>query len=76
MTRPKTARTLPDPLLSIPELADHWGCSTDTVDQLIRTGRLAAVRVGSSRLVRVRLSDADAILRPVLAGGPTQERVS
>ena len=72
MTRPKTNRTLPDPLVSVRELADHWGTSTDTVEQLIRSGRLPAVRLGT-KMVRVRLSDADALLKPV---PPTEERVS
>ena len=40
MTRPKTTRTLPDPLLSINELADYWGCSPDTVIEMIRSGDL------------------------------------
>ena len=75
MTRPKSHRPLPSPLLSMGELADYWGCSTDTVAEMVAHGDLPAVRIGP-RMVRVRLSDADAVLRPVAVNELAVERVS
>jgi excisionase family DNA binding protein len=66
MTQPKSQRTLPDPMLTVVEVADWWGCSVDTVEAMIRRGELAAVRIGP-KLVRIRITDAEAAPRPVQA---------
>jgi excisionase family DNA binding protein len=63
MSRPKTPRPTTDPWLSPDEVAAHWGTSRWLVDERIAAGELPARRLGP-RLIRVRLSDADAALTP------------
>lgn len=67
MTQPKPRRALPDPMLTVVEVAHWWGCSPDTVEQMIRRGDLAAVRIGP-KMVRIRLADAEAAQHPMLTG--------
>ena len=57
---------MPDPLLSVAEVAEHIGCSTKHVRALIARGDLKASvlpgRTGTRGLTRVRLADLDALL--------------
>lgn len=56
---PTTAPAGPRRLvLSTPEVADALGCSVPTVKNLIRSGALQSVKIGSLR--RVRFSDLEA----------------
>ena len=48
-------------LLTRQEVADHIGCSLDSVDRRIADGRLPAIRDG--RLVRIAWADLQAFLR-------------
>jgi excisionase family DNA binding protein len=52
-------------LWSIKQTAERFGVSEKTIRDLILKGELPAVRVGSTRTIRVRPDDAEAILRPV-----------
>jgi len=53
----------------VQEAAHHYTVSQRTVRRWIADGRLTAVRVGP-RLIRVRLDDLDAMVRPIPVGGP------
>lgn len=57
------------PYWSVEGLAEHWGCSTDSVRRMIARDELTAYRVG--RLIRIHPRDADRAMRPVstLQGG-------
>ncbi len=71
MPRAKPPRPLPeDPWLTIDEVAAYWATSRWIVEKMIASGELRASHLGP-KLVRVRLSDADAALQPhrVPAGG-------
>lgn len=50
---------------TIKQTAECFGVSTKTVRDLIAKGELPAVRIGSTRAIRIRPDDAEAILRPV-----------
>jgi excisionase family DNA binding protein len=50
--------------LSVSEVADELNVTERFVRKLIAQGDLDAVRIGS-RLVRIRRSDLDAVLRPM-----------
>lgn len=54
--------------ISLQDAADILGVSVDTVRRRIADGSLPAERVGA-RLIRVRRTDVEALLRPV----PTTE---
>src|SRR5215467_6139769 len=57
-TRPKNSRWSPQMLLdrnTVQQVAEHWGCSTDTVFRRIRNGSLPCIRDG--RVVRIRRED-------------------
>ena len=70
MSRPPVARPPREPLgASVQEAAHHYTVSQRTVRRWIADGRLTAVRVGP-RLIRVRLDDLDAMVRPIPVGGP------
>jgi excisionase family DNA binding protein len=49
--------------VSIADAADYLGVTTRTIRQMIADGRLRGYRSGS-RLVRLRLSEIDAAMRP------------
>lgn len=59
MTKP--AEPTDSPLLSLGETAEHLGMGISSVHRLVASGKLPAYRVGP-RLVRVRMSDVDALL--------------
>jgi excisionase family DNA binding protein len=43
---------------SVASLADHWGCGTDTVYSLIRSGDLRAFKLGG-KLLRIREDEVE-----------------
>ncbi|GAM01882.1 helix-turn-helix domain-containing protein [Sphingomonas parapaucimobilis] len=43
---------------SVSSLAEHWGCGTDTVYSLIKSGDLPAFKLGG-RLLRVRSEEVE-----------------
>lgn len=53
-----------DPLLTKQEIADLYGTTGRFVEKLIASGELRAYKLGS-KLIRIRRSDALALLRPV-----------
>ncbi len=57
-----------DRLLTIPEVAERWTCSSRFVWTLTASGALPVVRLG--RLVRVRLRDLEAFEDARLEGSP------
>jgi excisionase family DNA binding protein len=63
-TTPVTKRRLG----SIADAAEHADVSTRTIRRYIATGRLTGYRVGP-RLVKVDLTDLDAIVRPIPTAG-------
>ncbi|MEE6274603.1 helix-turn-helix domain-containing protein [Georgenia sp. MJ206] len=58
------ARTSQPRFLSVSEVADELNVTERFVRKLIAQGDLDAVRIGS-RLVRIRRTDLDAVLRPM-----------
>lgn len=52
-----------EPTLTIPQLAQRWQCSPDSVRRMIARGELKAVRIG--RLIRIRPADVARAERPV-----------
>ncbi len=54
-------------LMSIREAAAYMGTSTRTITRLVVSGDLEAYRFGQ-RLIRLRRSDLDALLVPVIGG--------
>lgn len=61
----ETTPNATDPLVSLGWAAEYLSVDTQTVRRLVKRGELPAYRLGGSRTMRVRLSDVDAILRPV-----------
>jgi excisionase family DNA binding protein len=60
----------PDPLISIVAAAERTGYGRRTIERLVASGDLPAVRIrGRQRGIRVRTSDVDALLEPVPAPG-------
>lgn len=57
----------PERLMSIREAAAYMGTSTRTITRLVVAGDLKAYRFGQ-RLIRLRRSDLDALLVPVIDG--------
>ena len=51
--------------LSQAEVADYLGVTDRTVRSYIARGILPASRIESSRTIRIRAEDAEAILRPI-----------
>lgn len=51
--------------MSVAQVAEHVGVSQKTIRELIYRGDLPAVRVGSTRTIRIRVGDVDDLLRPV-----------
>lgn len=43
---------------SVASLADHWGCGSDTVYSLIRSGDLRAFKLGG-KLLRIRADEVE-----------------
>lgn len=56
------------PWLSQAEAAEYLGVTDRTIRNYIARGDLPGYRVRGSRLVRLRLSDVDALLRPIPTG--------
>ncbi|WP_019876241.1 helix-turn-helix domain-containing protein [Sporichthya polymorpha] len=54
----------PDPLLTKQEIAELYGTTDRFVEKLIASGELPAYKLGG-KLVRIRRSDALALLRPI-----------
>lgn len=52
-------------LLNQSQAADYLGVTQRTIRSYIRRGTLAASRIHGSRLVRIKRSDLDNLLRPV-----------
>lgn len=67
---PRTTTTAPPRrLVSQAEAAEYLGVTERTIRNYIARGTLPGHRVQGSRLVRIRLSDVDALLRPIPTGG-------
>lgn len=60
----ETTPNATDPFVSLGWAAEYLSVDVQTVRRLVKRGELPAYRLGS-KTVRVRLSDVDAILRPV-----------
>lgn len=58
-----------DPQLSLTEASQYLGVCTKTLRRYIAIGNLPAYRVNGSRLIRVRMSDLDALLSPIPTTG-------
>lgn len=56
---------LPDAWLSQADAGDYLGVSERTIRNYIAAGILPGHRIKGSRLVRIRLSDCDALLKPI-----------
>jgi excisionase family DNA binding protein len=56
-------------LMSIESAANYLDCSTKTVRRRIASGDLPAYRVGSTHVIRVDLSEVDALLKPIPTAG-------
>lgn len=67
-----TLVTKPNPTPAVPcwmtlkDAARHIGTSMDTLRRRISDGQLPAYYVGRSHMVRLRLDDVDALMRPVV----------
>lgn len=58
--------------MTTPDVADHLQVTDRTVRRMIAAGELPAYRLGP-RLLRVKRSDVDALLRPIpTAGGASR----
>jgi excisionase family DNA binding protein len=57
-------------LYSPEEIADYLGVHVQTVRAWVRSGRLPARRILGQRSLRIRKSDLDAVLMPVVPGEP------
>lgn len=51
------------------EAADYLGVTDRTIRAYIARGDLPAARVRGSRLVRIKLADLDALMRPIPTAG-------
>lgn len=61
-----------DGWLTVEEAADRLRVSTATVRRWIRHGKLTKHTVAGLQSVRIRRSEVDALIRPVLDDEPTQ----
>ena len=52
--------------MTLRDAARHTGTSTDTLRRRINDGQLPAYYVGRSHMVRLKLDDLDALMRPVV----------
>lgn len=60
-------------VFSVATLADHWGCGTDTVYSLIRSGDLRAFKLGG-KLLRIRQDEVERFeCRTITASNDTGE---
>jgi excisionase family DNA binding protein len=64
----------PERLLSPEQVAEYLQVHVHTVRAWIRAGRLPARRVAGLRALRVRMSDVEALLRPLAEAEPGAER--
>ena len=63
MPRVSLRDTRPEPFTSLQAGAETYGVSVDTLRRRVRDGSLPAYRNG--RLIRIKVSDLDALFRPV-----------
>jgi len=56
-----------DQLLPIKSAAERANVHPNTIRNLIKSGRLSAVRIGS-KIIRVHSTDLDALFTPVVGG--------
>jgi len=63
-------KSMPDPFLTVPEIAEELRYDPQTVRSWIRQGKLPAIRA-SNREYRVRRSDLDAMITTMHANGGT-----
>lgn len=54
----------PRAYIGIPEAANYLDVATKTIRRMITEGRLPAYRLGN-RVIKVRISDLDAVLTPI-----------
>lgn len=38
-------------LMSIPQLAKHWGCSQDVAREMVDSGKVPSIRIGGRRMI-------------------------
>lgn len=55
--------------LTLDQTADELGTSLRTVRRLVSSGQLPAVRVGTSKLIRIDRDDLAKVLKPVTPNG-------
>jgi excisionase family DNA binding protein len=67
-----TATAVVDPWYDQADSAEYLGVTERTIRNYIARGLLPASRVHGSRLVRIRKSDLDAMLRPIPTAGGGQ----
>lgn len=65
-TIPKPSKQ-PERLMSLQDAADYLRVTERTIRNYIRRGKLPALRVNGSRLIRIRPADLDALLEPIPA---------
>lgn len=75
-----STKTLPNVdrfVCTVAEAADRLGISTDKVRSSIADGTLPAYRVGAGPRapIRIKITDVDALLRPIAAADSTAEWV-
>lgn len=63
MPKASISGTYPHPFVSLQRAAVMYGTSVDTMRRRVRDGSLPAFRNG--RLIRVKVSDLEALFRPV-----------
>jgi excisionase family DNA binding protein len=68
----RKGRDMTDHYISLADGSDYVGCSVRHLRRLISDGQLPAYRVGTgtSRIIRIKRTDLDALLRPVVPGKP------
>lgn len=59
-------------VFSVSSLAEHWGCGTDTVYSLIKSGDLPAFKLGG-RLLRVRSEEVEKFECQNIASNDTEK---
>ncbi|WP_083208522.1 helix-turn-helix domain-containing protein [Mycobacterium malmoense] len=55
--------------LTLNSAADELGCSLRTVRRMISSGQLPAYRIGKTNIVRVKRSDLNQVVSPVIPDG-------
>jgi excisionase family DNA binding protein len=57
-----------EPELTRAEAAQSFGLNPRTIDRLIKDGTLPAYRIKGTRVIRIKRSDLETLLVPVLDG--------